>query len=151
MSQAKGSVNVSLMEAFIAERNANGDWDDFIGRNKRQLNVTRVAEYAGLVNRKVISGKNANPTVSKLFHEAEEMLREQGYFKEDTRTDSEKANDEQKSMGDAIAASRAKVTSESNAALQQENFDLKQKNKELLDKLEKLQAIESYMERTGRW
>lgn len=148
MSQAIGLANIAKLKAFFKKRDDEADWEDYILSPGYTLNKVTVAEDAGLASRKTLTG---GKEIERVYNKKINELIELGILIKDTRSSEDKATSKTISKIDASQLKRANKIAETNAALEDELFQERKSNKELKEKLKRLEKIEAYMEQTGRW
>lgn len=148
MSAKQGNDNFEKFMAFVSEREKEGDWEDFVGRNGLELNKSKMAKEAGLKRRQVFVD---NAQISAKLKEQELLLRKRGVLGEDKRSATEKAEAQNNALANAMDKKRLKNTSEKNATLQQELYEKDKEIQKLKADLERVGKVKAYMEATGRW
>jgi len=140
-----GAANVNKFEGWAAERQAAGDWADYIRQG--QLNRTEVAAECGFAK----SVLRQNPAVKAALETLEADLRTSGVL---TPAKGEKAS---QSEGEAAsgAVDRRIVTINSRSeqrvkALEEQNAALRAEVRDLREQLKCYRLIDDHLAQTGR-
>lgn len=146
MSNPQAEVNLQRFEAFVSERNTEGDWEDYTLPNRFDLNKKMIARECDF-DRKRITG---NSGIKKIYDDVVNDLIEKGVLDKDEREPTQKRQASVQGSTNSKERAALKKEKETNAALEEELFQVKKDKDNLEKKLKRLEAIEQYMEATGR-
>lgn len=146
MSNPAAKVNLERFNAFVKERNEQGDWEDYTLPNKLDLNKKMIARDCEF-DRKRITG---NSQIKDIYDGVVNDLLAKGILIEDARTPSEQRQQQSHGISNSRDKAALKKIQETNAALEEELFQIKSKLDDANKKLSRLEAIERYMMETGR-
>ena len=146
MSNPAAKINLERFEAFVKERDNQGDWDDYTLPDRFDLNKKMIARECEF-DRKRITG---NSKIKEKYDEVVCKLLEKGILLENTNTPPEQRQNKQQNTSNSRQKAELKKTLEINIALEEELFQTKAELDEANKKLERFEAIERYMMETGR-
>ncbi|MCK9985362.1 MAG: hypothetical protein AzoDbin1_01834 [Azoarcus sp.] len=144
--QQLGRSNVQKFEGWVAERDAAGDWHDYVRRGK--LNRSEIAAECGFAR----SVFGSNPDLKVALDTLDRRLCDQGLIADgnivvgasgDAAEASMQAADRRVMAARAKAEARVKALEEQNAALKAEIRDLR-------DQLSRFKHLDDHLGRTGR-
>ena len=146
MSNPAAKANLQRFEEFVSERNTEGDWEDYTLPDKFDLNKKMIARECGF-DRKRITG---NSGIKNIYDDVVKDLIKKGVLKKDDREPSQRRQASVQGSTNSKERAALKKEKETNAALEEELFQIKKDKEELEKKLKRLEAVEQYMEATGR-
>jgi hypothetical protein len=136
-----GVHNLTLFNAWVTERQAAGDWAEYIRGDK--LNRSEIAAECGFA----LSVLRQNPAIKNSLAELEERLKSQGVITAEPQdvepTKADMAVDRRIIAAKSKAESRVKALEEQNAALRAEVLKLR-------EQLAQYRHIDEYLATTGR-
>jgi len=139
------AVNLKRFESWSAERDAAGDWADYIRRG--QLNRSEVATECGFAK----SVLRQNPAVKAALEALESRLRVRGAL---PPTTGEKTPQTQHEVATASVDRRVATlnnrTEQRVKALEEQNASLRAEVLELREQLKRYQIIDDHLAETGR-
>ncbi|MDO6442088.1 VPA1267 family protein [Marinobacter sp. 2_MG-2023] len=137
--------NITKFEAWCEERNAAGDWSDYIRRG--QLNRTEIANECGFAK----SALRQNPVLKAALEHQEDTLRSEGTLTLETGKNAAEGNSgtPESAIDNRIVAINEK-TEKRVKAFEEQNAALKAEVMELREKLKRYELIEKHLTETGR-
>lgn len=141
--QQLAKANLQKFAAWVVERDAAGDWRDYVRGGK--LNRSEIASECGFA----LSVLRQNPAVKAALAAVEDRLRTQGLLTGEAAATTNEADasvraaDKRVMSAKAQAETRVKALEEQNATLRAEIRDLKAQ-------LARFQHLDDHLSRTGR-
>ncbi|CDT86966.1 hypothetical protein VCR3J2_310265 [Vibrio coralliirubri] len=146
MANPKAQVNYETFLSFVCTRDAEGDWEDYLSRDKCDLNKQAIARECGFDRKRI----NENSKIIEKYAQVINGLIKKGIIKKENRTGTEKAKIKNSVISNNVDKKALKASQERNVALEHELRDTKDRLIKTEKRLQQLEAIESYMMVTGR-
>ncbi|MEM5531404.1 hypothetical protein [Pseudoalteromonas arctica] len=146
MSKARGVENLNRFTAFVSERDRLGDWEDYVLKNKLDLNKKMIARDCEFDRKRITE----NSAIFDIYKDIKNSLLKKGILHEDNRSAAKQHSDKSSNISNSLNKVSLKKQQESNAALQEELYSTQKKLFKAEEKLRKLENIENYLLETGR-
>lgn len=135
--QQMAKENVRKFEAWVSERTAACDWQEYLRGNL--LNRTEIARECGFA----VSALRQNPTIQASLQALEEKLRESGVLHASRKAAALRASEVRAARAASREQSRIKALEEQNAAQKAQILALEQS-------LKRYKLFEQHLQETGR-
>ncbi len=141
------AINLKRFNAWIAERDAAGDWSDYLRQEK--LNRSTVATECGFA----LSVLRQNPAVKEMLESLENRLLASGVLlakKSDRQTTNEPKDAPILEESDQCIQFSKASTDRRVKAVEEQNAVLKAENRELREQLRQYKFLDEHLSSTGR-
>ncbi|WP_445768812.1 hypothetical protein [Rheinheimera sp.] len=146
MSNPAAQLNLERFTAFVAERNTQGDWEDYALPDRLELNKKMIARECDFDRKRITE----NSKIKAIYDAVVCDLVGKGILLKDTRSGTDKLKTRSESLTNAKDKAALKKSQETNAALEEELYHTRIELDKANRKLTRLEAIERYLLETGR-